>query len=280
MGHWGWRPVSIVICICVWIVGCTDQHDEIAPTQTPTIIPEIRLLLRPTQARISNDDPALPIVATMHPSETHIVDRTELASTLIPSNLPVYITVHPPTCYESAPGGVVCYGLVENSTGLTVGRVELGAYLIDPNGVILREEQVSLDQRIVLTGGFAPYRVLFSARDSLYLSEQFGGIAVELVGVTHVQDDRAQAILTVNMLNAGWDEGRYRIRIRIQNSNADETTGARVVITLLDEQNRVTGYRIVDVDNVNDSAELEVTIDTQVKSGALQVLLYAERLNP
>jgi hypothetical protein len=282
MGHWGWRPVSIVICICVWIVGCTDQHDEIIPTRTPTIIPQIRLLLRPTQARLSEDDPALPIVATLSPAATHIDDRSASASasTLIPTYPPISITVHPPTCYESTPGGVVCYGLVENHSGKAVGRVDLRAILIDPAGRILREQTAALDQRVVPAGGLAPYRVLFSAQDSLYLSERFGGIGVNAVRVEHIPEETAHSDASVELLNAQWDDQRYRVQARVHDRDPDAPIDVRVVITLLDAQNRVTGYRVMDLADVAESADVDVVIDTQVQSGALQVLLYAERLNP
>ena len=280
MGHWGWRPVSIVICICVWIVGCTDQHEDIVPTRTPTIIPQIRLLLRPTKTRLSDDDPALTILATMPPVAPELVERTELASTLIPSYVPISVSVHPPNCYESAPGGVVCYGLVENTTPSQLGRVALHAFLLDINGAILREQTTSLDQRTIPAGGLAPYRFLFAAGNALYLSERFGGIAVQPSSIGLGPADNVQSAEDMQLISATWDDERYRVQVRVTGPLAGQSTDLRVVVTLLDSQQRVTGYRVVDLQNVSEPTELDVAIDTQVRTGELEVLLYAERLNP
>lgn len=279
MGHWGWRSASIVICICVWIVGCTDQH-AVAPASTPTVVAQITLMFRTPQHFAADDDPALPAIITPRPDDADHFEAAVAVSSLFPAATPFPLIVSNPTCYESTPGGVVCLGLVHNPHDFPVSRVTLLAYLYGLDGEILRDAVVTLDQRFIPPGESAPYRLLFPPGEMLYLSEAFGGIQTAPLSAMPATGMNAYAGLEAEVLDADWQSASYILTMRLTNRENVELSGARLVATLTDTQGRVTGYRVVETLGLQagDTVTLTIPIDTHITGEPLTVTLHVETL--
>lgn len=183
--------------------------------------------------------------------------------------------IEPPACYDTPTGALLCLGLVTNDQSLPIENVRLQVQLWQTDGTPLAAAETGVEQVLILPGAAAPYGVLFggSAGDyvavsAVLLSADPSPFAGERFAELKLEEVRAE--------NHG---GRYSVTAVIHNPEAFATGAVRLVLTLLDAEGRVSGYRVLIVaDSLPPGERLPVQIEavSQNADAALTHLLYAE----
>lgn len=279
MGYWGWRPLISTLFICVWITGC-NLLTRTAPVTSPTQLPRITLTLRVRETKTPLPTPTPPAFPT-HQTETYPADGVYIVrpgDTLLgialdtgldveqiraanpdinplalqvgqqivlpPPGLliaaaptPVPLQPEAPDCHDLITGSLLCLGQVVNLHDAPVTDVQVRVRLVDAGGALLAEKTARIEQAVIPPGQSAPYSAMF-----------------QVAGEVHAQ----AALLTAAPVTAGdWvlldviepqtetTKGRCRIRAMLQNTTGTTTGPPRLVLTLLDDEGRVVGFRIV-----------------------------------
>jgi hypothetical protein len=276
MGHWGWRPLLLCAFITFWITGCNNTREETA-TSSPTKLPPITLLIRTPALNITTPPPGLPMITTVLPSPS---PGPPLTQTLIPTLSPPPLSVPQPTCHETISGDVICLGRILNAQPNPVEHVALLVKVFGRDGVLLRQQETSVEQQVIPAGGSAPYRVQFkvSAAPPETLSDVFGGAVASLLRAERTGGPDVLRELTVEGESGQMVNDRYRVSTRLRNGGEHTLPPLRVVVALYDEGERVAGYRIVELDAIDpaDAATVEVEIIPQEYEGQLRHTLHIE----
>lgn len=231
MGYWGWRPQVFALFISVWIVGCTTDPQPMR-IETPSEHPSVTLMIHTPPAMPSGYSPELPIITTL----THPAPPTQTPLLVLPR----------PTCYEAHNGGIFCLGLVRNPFPTPFTHLRISVTLIQTDGTPLRTAEVTLPQRILLPGEIAPYHVLLDPESDTALAGRFGGVEVRLAGADSAPEAASSPVQVVSAQIH--PSGRaYILYANLHNTGSDTARGVRVVATLFDANDRVLGYRIVDI---------------------------------
>lgn len=159
----------------------------------------------------------------------------------VPTPTPLPVIVEQPTCYETRVGTILCLGQVENDLDSAVERVSLNVRLLHSDGATWVEQVATVEQGVIRPQEAAPYRAQFDAEWA-----QYSGAIAELLSADAAENYEARfAILSIEDDQGHMENGRYIVSAVI--NNADETAVLRVraIVTLLDEADRVIGYRIV-----------------------------------
>lgn len=280
MMQWGWRPISFMICICVWIVGCTDQHDSV-PASTPTLIPQITRMIPLPRSATADADPALTPRLTPQPtpSTPALPDRSLATLTTLqsqPNRISLLLT--PPTCYESHPGGILCFGLVHNPNDFPVRHVTITARLMDQQGAVLRALVIPVSQWIIPPGQPATYRLLFPPRERLYLADDFAGVTVEISEAVVYEGEPDLLDASAQVLDTAWVGDQYLLHVAITNRDTQDAEQVRLTVTLFDQAKRITGYRTIESSLLpaGESQTRAITVDTQITGQPLTHTLHVE----
>ena len=168
-------------------------------------------------------------------------DVITAAETLTAPPPPLPITV--PTCYPTTTDSLVCLGLVENDQERPAEQVTVAVQLTDSNGSMLAEAEAVLEQRFLNPGERAPYRVLFSKLDE----SQMAGVLAAVAGGTlsNTVEARYVPVIAENIETSV--QGRlYTLRATLTNPTEITAAPPRVVLTVLDDDGTVYGYRVWD----------------------------------
>jgi LysM repeat protein len=195
--------------------------------------------------------------------------------TLAAPPLPLPLPLEPPTCYDTASGALLCLGRVTNAGAQPVEHVQVQVQLWQADGTPLAAAETSAEQAVILPGGAAPYSVLITsiAADPAYAT------AVLLSADPAPQTDRRFVALVIEDAQASRVDGRYAVTATLYNPSADAAGPARVVLTLLDADGRVTGYRIaITPGGIAPGARVTVAIEAAAQDATRTAshTLYAE----
>jgi hypothetical protein len=160
-----------------------------------------------------------------------------------------------PLC-SSTYHGYSCLGRVWNYGISTVQDVTLRVRMRDQDEILTR--YYSLEQRMILPGTFAPFRIVFA-----------DGQLDAIEGVAALSyAERTPVPLTIvderGMYNAN---GRYVITTSIRNDSGYPLGQIRTVATVVDEWDRVVGYRIQErnqVLQVGENVVFRIEMNAQV----------------
>ena len=283
MGYWGWRSLLFASVISVWITGCRTVQ-QAAPIASPTELPSITLRVHTPAGSTTKSAPGLPSATTFSPIQsperppagftpTAALRDSLLTPTPSPVNLPS------PTCYQTADGGIFCLGRVDNARSYSVGRVLLLVYVYGRDGVILRSGEVVVEQRFILPGKSAPYRVIFPAETDYLLSQRFGGVSVHLLRADPVTGRPMRLVnLQAQSQRVERDDGRYGVRLEIYNVGPEDASDVRAMVTLYDAAGRVTGYRMVEIAVIasGESISMNVPVVAATPNDDLHHTLHVE----
>lgn len=272
MGYWGWRPLAMLFCFSVWVVSCSDPA-EFAPDSTPTNLPIITLTKQHSPRGPTRAGPLLQL-------ETLLQRPTVVQSTLDapPQPTPIPLELLTPSCYELRSGGVTCLGLVENTQQVAVQGVVLETQLLDRGGATLREVSVTLNQRLLLPGETAPYRALFPPADVLYLADDVGGVRTTLRRAESVSEPAPVLPLQVEAQTETIAGDEDRINVTVRNTTTTDVALVRVVVTLLDDAERVIAYRVTESGALpaGEGRTIGITLLPFIESAEQRVRVYAE----
>lgn len=227
----------IVVCGLLLLWGCTARSFH-APLIETTSAPLLATFQLP-QSFIET------LPARLTPAPTFAL--TSLATSRQPA---IFLPV--PTCYSQPQRVIVCLGQVMNQGRQTVRDVRLSLRLGS------QTRTVSPEQRLIMAGDSAPYRVQFDTTS--------GDVQTQLDHFTLTSEQPLAVTLTDEQGSyhaASNGYGVYEYRARLIVGEQALTRPWRLIVTLFDEQQRVVGYRVVDSDqplpaHSNQSLQIEI----------------------
>ncbi len=263
-GRWGWRRL-ILACISVWIVGCNTVQ-RITPLARPTGYPLITLIVRTPASSTPATTTIAPAPTTSSTIATPEADQTPYID-LPPGSTPPPLLLHveTPGCYETTTDSIVCLGLVDNNTNQVAGQVVVLVQLLNSDGAQLAAQSIAIEQRFIPPGASAPYRALFGNVEGV------AGVRVSLQNAEIApQEAGSYATLEVENIRADMVEGRYIVSASVYNPGPRTAQVWHVVVTLQDIGRRVTGYRVVQMDDMLPTGE-RLPIRIEVRSLAADI---------
>jgi hypothetical protein len=215
--YWLW------CCFTVFLAGCGQTFvGTITPTQplrvfsTPTFNPTaiLRLIRTPT---LRSSGTALAVIAT-----------------------PISLTIDPPVCYETPVGSVWCFGLVHNTSNMVLEQVTIRVYLVTVEGQALAERDTNPALAILSVNSRSPYGVLFDR-----MPERAAGPVAVLVNAVPLTPEKQTRLAKVAVSDLAYDnnDGVYSVNALLTNADQQALRDIDIIVTLLDEQDHVTGFR-------------------------------------
>ncbi len=307
VGYWGWRPLVWAVCISVWVSGCR-LTSEAALTASPTVTPPVTLTVRPRESATPTALPSVAALAaaptqppaaapaalvyTVRPGDTLLgialdfgLDVAALQAanpgvnprglqvgqqliippptpTPLPPTLP--LPLEPPLCYDTPTGALLCLGRVTNAGAAPVEHVRVQVQLWQGDATPLAAAEADVEQALIAPGGFAPYGVLIADPGAAYDYVT----AVLLAADSAPQADQRFVQLSIEDEQAARSAGRYVVSAVLHNPTPHAAGPARLVLTLLDANGRVTGYRVtVTAEGIAPGARLPVRIEAVPQEG-------------
>jgi hypothetical protein len=229
MGYWGWRPLVCGVFMSTWITGCTIVASTDAPMGTATPYPPITLI----SGRLP--DPTAPPSGGARP----------LSLSPVPPVAAGDLRVSPPVCYETGER-LVCLGMVSNAGEMTSGRVIVDLLLEgtdDAGEAVALRGAAAIDQTILPAGADAPYSISLISRirpESLTRAQ---------VSLRAGAENIPPLLTTLRVDEVMWhvyDDGlRWQVAGQAVNTGNDAVRPVRLVSVLLDATDRVLGYRVI-----------------------------------
>lgn len=317
MGYWGWRRM-LTFCVSVLVVGCSTTHDAaptFSPTQLPPVtlmarmstespppavvlIPQITPVTSstPTHYTIQVGDTLLGIAAqfgvpfealknanadldplALPINKTIIIPNPQFDSAgtpILPTSTPAQLELPSPTCYPSPTSTILCMGWVANNILQPVERVMLHVQLFRHDGSLLTEGDIGLEQGVVPTGVSAPYRILFTANWMDYATAMVTLRSADLVN----SDSEKRVSLQIEGQEQRLENGYYKVSATLRNDTSIPVQLVRAVLTLRDDQGRITGYRVLPLNGeLGDNERINIDISAVSQTtGFISHTLFVE----
>lgn len=157
---------------------------------------------------------------------------------LAPTQLPLPVNAEHTARYQTPVGSIWVLGEIYNSTAQPVENVQVWVALFDAAGVEIVSDRPFVALAAVPPGGRAPFSVLFSAPSANVAD--FQALVTRADEAYNYEARYAQ--LTVSDLQTKPEGSQYRVQGRVSNRGAT-AVNADLVITLYDDQGRVSGFR-------------------------------------
>lgn len=266
------QPIWLLLFLCsilLILVGCA-----VIPTPTQrtssTAQPSMTFAIVPFSTETPQPANTRPIMTmTVNIRSEQITHR--YTSTAPPPELSV--DAEDPTCFGRANGGYTCLGLVWNSSENAIGDISVKVELFDNSNNILAEQDISLEQRIIPSHTFAPYRVLFDP-----INGEKAAIYPTIIQYTPTNPTLA----TLNIVNARgqvMDSGRYRMTATIENDLMAAVDDIRFFVTLMNPKRQVVAYRIYEMVGALQADErraIDFEVIPQIVEDNLSHMLHVE----
>lgn len=253
MGYWGWRPLVLGLFMSTWIVGCNIVTEQATSSTAPTPYPSVTL----TIGRLAS-----PRAAPTRVASTRVEEAVD------PAAIPLVLGT--PTCYELFANSQICLGLVSNPLNYAVESV-----VVEVQYAALSQLSV-IEQAVIPPGGSAPYQSIFDARTGDESAD------VNLINADIGTDDRWVALETERVSAETFPDGRFVISAQVVNSGTTPAEVLRAVVTLLDDDGRVVGYRVLTFDEGAlilgrmESVPLRVVVTPQIPVDQVRYQVYVE----
>jgi LysM repeat protein len=193
--------------------------------------------------------------------------NTPTNNTISPTPIPLNLSILPPTCYPQPRDNMaLCLGVVQNTLGVAVERIEIE--------FDLGTKRISspIEQRLIMAGSFAPYRVLIPYPTTTPLATLLS--ADEAPNIS-----QRYAALSVQNVRLDFVDGRSVVFATISNIDSVNTQDLRYTAIVQAQDGRVLGYRVV-VDGTSLTAghtmEVQVAVTLQQVESAPVVSLIAD----
>lgn len=289
-----WRPLVFVMMVAlvmlIWVVGCTmlteSQNSRSNGTSTPyprvtlttgrMLLPISPTYLMPTTTvTVLSRTPTEQIPNLIGSPPTEIAPITPSYTATPTDNIAL---LNQPTCFENETGRTVCLGRVENMIDDALVRVGVNVNLFLLNGE-QNSANTFIEQSVIFAGESAPYRVAF---DTLWTA--YAGVSANLISA-EVSAEGEKIFAAVIVENSALVKvgGRTSVNATIFNPNEETIYLMQAVITLLDANGHVYGYRVLDLAGeslfAGETLPLSVEIMAQSTTAELSHIIYVEALN-
>jgi LysM repeat protein len=181
----------------------------------------------------------------------------------------------PPTCYPTTTNNTLCLGQITNTLNYPVERVSMNIQLLNPNGNLIEEHSVGVDQGIIPPGASAPYRALFTTP----YDEKFSAVSWLRSADAALRIKERFVELQITEQAGALKQGRYQLSATLYNADTQPAQRPRVVLTLYDQAGHVAGYRVFEsATPLNPGDHLPVDIEVMPQGNADQFThrLYVE----
>lgn len=185
------------------------------------------------------------------------------------------VIVLAPTCYDAPNYRVLCLGRVKNPLNQTVEQVRLRLYLLNHLGESRTSRIVHLEQRYILPGESAPYRIFFENT-----SESQAIVRAEVEQVKSAPNPPPALMVEAergSINTAGQGYGRYIVEGIVRRDAAPGLQTLSAVVTLYDPGLKVVGYRMVTLPQTSSQQQpLHVEVIPQIIDTRYHHTLYIE----
>jgi len=153
------------------------------------------------------------------------------------------LDVSPPDCYQTRVGRIICLGRIDNQTNSAAEGVSVDVRLLQSDGGLAAHQVSAIEQMLIPPQTFAPYRAQFDISWALYRAMELRPASVVLTASAASAVEQRFAVPAVRDIVTRIDEGRFVFSAIVVNDHSGPVTAMRVVVTLLDADGRVIGYR-------------------------------------
>ncbi len=319
MGHWGWRPLLNTLFICVLVTGCnisSGTAPALSPTNLPLVTLTLRIRPSPTPSvppitpvtetinpvPTAQSTPTTDSTYVVRPGDTLLgialdfglgvselraanvgidplalqvgqiisIPPPSLASAALPTPLP--IVLDPPACEFMITGRLLCLGQVHNPYDRPLRNVRVGLTLLAADETPLQQITTGVEQMLIPPQSSAPYSVILPG-------QEYDRVVVNLLAADKVDAPLSVPTLDIVREQVQAQDNRYQVTVTLRNSTAQTIKSARLILTVVDDEQRVVGLRIIDSPTgFEPGAEQTLTVEalTRAADGPLQHTLYIE----
>lgn len=150
------------------------------------------------------------------------------------------LVVDAPTCSITLVNSLICLGLVHNTQAYPVGNIRIRLQLIDAQQQVAAEKYTSIDQTVLLPGQSAPFAALFQAAP---LTDHYHTVAVVESALANPANHQHLLMLIVEDESHQFASGHFDFSATLYNPTTQVTAPVRLILTLLDSNQQVIGYR-------------------------------------
>ncbi|MGQ9907513.1 MAG: LysM peptidoglycan-binding domain-containing protein [Candidatus Flexifilum sp.] len=154
------------------------------------------------------------------------------------------LAVGPPECYQTRINSIICLGRIDNPTDSAAEGVSVAVRLVQLDGGIAAQDTGAVEQTLIPPRGFAPYRAQFDLSWARFQSEGLQPSAELLSASAAALVEARYAVPVLREVVTRAEEGRFSLSGVVVNGETGPVTGVRIVVTLLDDADRVIGYRV------------------------------------
>lgn len=257
---WFWLLVGSILLLLASCVLLPKKADIIVPTSSQPII---SFTVSPFSRDTLQDPPlnlSLEYVFTPTP-------RRSQQQVSPPSDDDFY--AENPSCFPSPDGGYSCLGRVWNNSQASSGSILLNIF--HENQLIQR---FSTEQSYIPSLSFAPYRAIIPA-----IKSYSGDFVAEIESVLPLNAESYHPLEILNSRGQMSNTGRYRLVTTIQNNVGEKLENTRLFASLVDDEQRIIGYRIYEVGGkleIGAERVIELDIIPQALPRSIHHELHAE----
>lgn len=238
MKRWGVRWIFCWLSVLI-TTACGHVLNSPTPTEESTErVPTLENFIPPSTASPTSG---------IRPQSTITPNLPQPTGFRLATLTPVpYVIAENPTCYETAVRSLVCLGWVQNNYDEPVTNANIQFYLLNMQGELLAAEEVTTSLPIIPPQTGSPYRAVFTE-----VPQQSWSIYTEINAVETLQTEQyIPPDIQITQSQIDWVENRYQISGKIE-VDPVLVSRVRVIVLIRNESNQITGFRIIDLDEID-----------------------------
>jgi hypothetical protein len=245
MKRWGLR--WIFCWISVLITTACGQFNSPTPAQeNPERAPTLQNFFPPSTASPTR---------IVRPAAS-ITPRYQATASRQTTNDPqLAVLMGSPACFETAVQSLVCLGWVQNNQTVPLMNTIINFYLLNPQGETLSAIETEPSQTLIPAKGGSPYRVIF---DKIPTEDWLPFAEIAYAEKIPPELEPSEVVSLKNQ-HTIWDGQIYRISGQIQ-ASTDAVGQVRVIVSVFNARQQITGFRIVNLSLKNRQAEFMVSL--------------------
>ena len=191
-------------------------------------------------------------------------------SALLPSPTPAPFQVRGENFFRTAAGSFECLGEVFNPGQSSLNNVQLQINLLDDANNVLKSATLYVSLEVIPPNGSAPFRVLFTDPPPTISRVEVKPIRGEAI-------DPAVRYANVQVTKqSGAPAGnQYRVVGEVTNQDEAAARKVRLIVTTFDENNKVIGYRFLNLSNDAVQPKQILPFDVTLTSATQNVARFA-----
>jgi hypothetical protein len=260
--QYGWLLLLLCAGIVLLLIGCatfgtrTPVHTTAAPLVTLTVVPFTTESPQPHSTLVATaTQPTLPPPGWLTTRTSSSATQSDDAA-----------------CYNNPNHGYTCLGQVANVGDETLTNIVVNVSLLDSGGKVLAEQIISVEQYYLHPNHTAPFRAQFEQFNSL---SDIIRAEIYSNGITDLPQQPIEITGERGMLATN---GRYVVTANLRNMSNHGVETIHLIVTVLDMDNHVVGYRVQVVEPMIAASERAVRVEVipQVMETELHHLLHVE----